>query len=282
LRRSGVLSPRLESILLLLATFVAHTSAECWEKIENPYIYSDEGLAQYMCGACNWACVGDMCGAESCNDGDYDGDGVADCRCDICGEEVPDTVFNAETGRCEGQLYDEDGNIITAEGVQIVYCDGIEPDTNYLGGDCGCLAEDPFASYDGTHLESILSADDCVYKCSAYGTPLYVYIERTTKCWCKLEEAYDVSAVNMRAALPRQCASLLNTVWLCLQNPVFVDGAIAGDVATYIENCAEPLPTPLSVEAKVAIGLGALMFCILCVALWWIVRGEKEGTYCCC
>ena len=66
-----------------------------------------QGLADFLCGSCVWHCIGDVCGASDCNEEDYSGNGQPDCRCDLCAEEVPNTVFNTETCRCEGQIVDE-------------------------------------------------------------------------------------------------------------------------------------------------------------------------------
>jgi hypothetical protein len=80
-----------------------------------------------------------------------------------------------------------------------------------------------------------------------------------------------------------QCHALRDA--LCVtatQNPAQVPNIIAGNVATYIANCAVPLPVPMSGEIKAVIGVSCLVFVILTVLIWWLVRAKKEGTYCCC
>ena len=59
-------------------------------------------------------------------------------------------------------------------------------------------------------------------------------------------------------------------------------GNIAGDVGVYIANCAEPLPVPMSEEIKVVIGVSCVFGVVLIFVIWWVVRAQKEGTYCCC
>lgn len=181
----------------------------CWQRVDNPVIWSDPGLAEAVCGSCAWSCIGDTCAAPDCNDGDYDGDGQPDCRCDLCGEEVSGTVFNSVTCRCESQIIDADGNIVSADGVEEPVCVGIEVDTNYVGGDCGCYEESPFVSYDGTHLRSLEDADACVRACAEYNMPKYVYRESSQQCWCKAAEAADV---RRQHALLRVCCRFAHVV----------------------------------------------------------------------
>jgi hypothetical protein len=196
-RRSGLICsvqwPLLLAIAVGLSTCPIHT-AGCWEQIHNPFIEADAALEAYLCGACSWECVGDDCGAAECDGGDYNGDGQADCRCDICGEEILDKVFNGVTCRCVTQIIDADGNIITSGGVELPVCEGIEVGTNYVGGDCNCYDDDPLVSYDGTHLR-IADTDSCVYACRDYSMPYYAFREQGQQCWCKSEEGYNVRLV---------------------------------------------------------------------------------------
>ncbi len=182
------------AIVVGLSSYPIRTTG-CWQQLHNPFIEADPGLNAYLCGACSWECIGDDCGAPECDGGDYNGDGQSDCRCDICGEEILDTVFNSETCRCVTQIIDADGNVITSGGVEVPVCEGIELDTNYIGGDCNCYEGNPLISYDRTHLR-IPDADSCVYACQSYSMPYYVFREIGQQCWCKSEEGYNVSPVG--------------------------------------------------------------------------------------
>ena len=194
MRKLHLRQQRLRRLAILCLLFVTpkEASGTCWEKVTNPYLDADPGMNQALCGSCVWYCLGDACAVGDCNDGDYDNDGNPDCRCEMCGVEYSDKIFDSSTASCVTSITDEDGNVISADGVAEFVCPGIELDTNYFGGDCNCLDEDDLVSRDGLFLEGISEADDCVRKCDTYGAEYYVYQSNSNKCWCKTEEGYNV------------------------------------------------------------------------------------------
>ena len=160
-------------------------AAACWQQIKNPYLEADPDMKSALCGECQWECSGDVCGSSNCSD-------TSGCRCSNCGEEVPGTVFNPSTSECVTELYTPEGTILTAEGEAEVICEGIELNTNYFGGDCGCLEEDDYVSRDGVYIQPVYTADDCVVKCYTYGAPFYVFQQTSSRCWCKTDEGHQV------------------------------------------------------------------------------------------
>ena len=76
---------------------------------------------------------------------------------------------------------------------------------------------DEFVSYDGMHLQG-MDVDACVYKCSDYSMPYYVYRASSQQCWCKTVEGYEVGSLTCVccACVVRACVFVCVCVCVCL------------------------------------------------------------------